>query len=725
MIDPNDVPPMDEPEAESAGSARLNYYIVLGVRSSASPDDIKAARRRLSRELHPDVNQDPDAAKRFRDIQEAYEVLSNKAKRKRYDDDLAAQAKTDASGDGGHDATTGPPPPADPPRFDRGDEYPRPTAPFDVAQKLYNDHALGERMTHIWAHRGNWMVWRTTCWVEVDLAELRQAVYSVLATKWYWRLVAQVFEPAEWSPNKHKVADVLEALAAVTHLSSRIDPPAWTDSVHSAMTTPAAQLISCKNALFDLSNRELVKHTPDLYNLVSVPLDYDADAPEPAEWLKFLKSLWGDDKTSIDLLQEWFGYVLSGRLEQHKMLLMLGPIRSGKGTIARTLQKLMGGKDNVAGPTLAQLGTNFGLASLLGKPLAIISDARLGDTPSHVVVERLLSITGEDTLDVDRKFRDVCTGKLPTRLVILSNELPKFRDASGAIATRMLILRMTESFLNREDKELDQKLAPELGGILLWAIKGLDRLTENGKFTVPKSSDDAAVLMMDLASPMSAFVRQRCITDLARAKQIAKKRGIDPAANEHWAHELGIELELGELWVSRDETYAAWLAWVEANGHMRTAKSTFGRDLRSVVAKIKDRRKRQIFAGGPRQVHGYAHIALLPDSLDSDDEDAGQDDKSESGHPDSVPESPDSDPGSQSAMDSESRGESRHPDSPDGVKPQVNDGESGESGKTPISVQSKNSERHTEAEKTALAAMDGHARITEVIDFSKPRKSAT
>ena len=88
MIDPNDVPPLDasepEPEAaDTAGSGSLNFYIVLGVRSSARPDDIKAAYRRLSRELHPDVNPDPDAAKRFRDIQEAYEVLSNKAKRKK------------------------------------------------------------------------------------------------------------------------------------------------------------------------------------------------------------------------------------------------------------------------------------------------------------------------------------------------------------------------------------------------------------------------------------------------------------------------------------------------------------------------------------------------------------------------------------------------------------------------------------------------------------------
>ena len=100
-----------------------------------------------------------------------------------------------------------------------------------------------------------------------------------------------------------------------------------------------------------------------------------------------------------------------------KMLLLIGPTRSGKGTIARALTALLG-RGHVTGPTLASLGTNFGLSPLLGKPLAVISDARLGDMPSHTVVERLLSITGEDMLTVDRKYREPWSGKLPTRFVI-------------------------------------------------------------------------------------------------------------------------------------------------------------------------------------------------------------------------------------------------------------------------------------------------------------------
>ncbi len=119
------------------------------------------------------------------------------------------------------------------------------------------------------------------------------------------------------------------------------------------------------------------------------------------------------------------------------------------------------GRCNAAGPTLASLGTNFGLSPLLGKPLAVVSDARLGGANVHQVVERLLSVSGEDMLTIDRKYREPWTGKLPTRFVVLSNELPRFGDASGAIANRFIVLAMHQNFLGRENTRLAQ-LDPEL-----------------------------------------------------------------------------------------------------------------------------------------------------------------------------------------------------------------------------------------------------------------------
>jgi molecular chaperone DnaJ len=81
-----------------------DYYGILGVRRDADAEEIKKAYRRLARELHPDVNPDPALQERFKEVTQAYEVLSDPEKRQMYDLGADPFARATAGGPGGFGA---------------------------------------------------------------------------------------------------------------------------------------------------------------------------------------------------------------------------------------------------------------------------------------------------------------------------------------------------------------------------------------------------------------------------------------------------------------------------------------------------------------------------------------------------------------------------------------------------------------------------------------------
>jgi putative DNA primase/helicase len=427
---------------------------------------------------------------------------------------------------------------------------PSPKAPMLVARKLVADRFTDvDGLTVIRAWRGGYCAWDGRCWPERDLATIRAETYGYLEHAVYEVETALGIELARWEPTKAKIGNVLEALAAVTHLPPDVQPPTWLEGEG---PPDAKILVVTENGILHLPDRRLLPHDARFFVRHSVPFAYDPAAPEPIRWLAFLHELWEDDEDSIALLGEMFGYALWGDTSLQKIMLLVGPPRAGKGVIARVLTHLLG-RHNVGAPTLAGLTTNFGLQDLIGKTLAIVSDARLGPRANvQALAERLLSISGEDSITVDRKYKDPWTGPLGVRFLLLTNELPRFTDASGALAKRFIVLTLAKTFYGKEDPALLRRLLPELPGILNWALDGLDRLRERGRFIEPASAREAIRELEDLSSPMSAFLRDRCV--------------------------LGRDLR-----VSVDDLWAAWKAWAEDQALHHGTKQTFGRDLRAAV----------------------------------------------------------------------------------------------------------------------------------------------
>jgi putative DNA primase/helicase len=160
-------------------------------------------------------------------------------------------------------------------------------------------------------------------------------------------------------------------------------------------------------------------------------------------------------------------------------------------------------------------------------------------------------VLSRSTIEAAARSWWLWTGTLPTRFVLISNELPRFGDSSGASATSFVTLVLSESWLGRENTALTNELLVELSGILSWSLDGLDRLNSRGRFTEPTSSVDAMVALRDLVSPISAFVRDRC--------------------------------EVGPYEVPCDAVWAAWKSWAEENGHRPGSAQALGQKLRAAV----------------------------------------------------------------------------------------------------------------------------------------------
>jgi len=389
------------------------------------------------------------------------------------------------------------------------------------------------------------------------------------------------------------VNNLVDQVKAQSILDGRNEPPAWIAEPPAdawvgegpdAKPWPEDEILVTKSSLIHLPSlaagkpRSTVPATPRFFSTSALDFDFRfSDAPSPENWYRFLGQLWPDDPQSVATLQEWFGYCLTPDTRQQKIALLVGPKRSGKGTIARVLTALLG-QANVCAPTLASFGTNFGLAPLIGKRAAIIADARLGGKADQsAVAERLLSISGEDSITVDRKFLPAWTGRLGVRFILLSNELPRIADASGALASRFIVWTLTESFYGKEDHGLTDRLLSELPAILNWAIAGWQRLRERGYFVQPSSSFEAIQELEDLGSPINAFLRERCEV------------------------KTGAEVEVETL-------FLAWQQWCKDQGRDHTGNlQSFGRDLRAALPKIRDTRPRE----GEVRIRKYSGLRLL------------------------------------------------------------------------------------------------------------------
>jgi putative DNA primase/helicase len=446
------------------------------------------------------------------------------------------------------------------------------TEPLDVARVVYADlgrDAAGRQTLAVYLD--DWWRYSDGHHRLLDAQEVRGLVWLILE-----RVDCEHFDDDGNALRKplgasaRKVNEIIDAMAAVAdRVSSQATLPFPLDGYAGP---PPREIAVVKNGLLELATRRLHPPTPRIFATAGAAVDYDPEATCPT-WLAFLEQIFADedcgddgvDRESIRLVQQIFGWLVSGDTTRHAIPLFVGPPRSGKSTMMAILRELLG-ENTTTSPSLALLSdSRFGLASFLGKTAAIIPDARLSSRADQAqIANTLLAVSGQDTIEIDRKNRDPVHARLRCRIILVTNELPQIGDSSGALASRWLIVETRQSFLGREDRGLEDRLRAELPGILRWALDGWDDLRVNG-WVRPARTVELSEELDKLGSPLKAFAEERLSFDNAAETPIR-------------------------------EIYREWKSWCDAVGrdHPGTEQS-FGKSFRAAYPRLK---KAQRGSGG-------------------------------------------------------------------------------------------------------------------------------
>lgn len=291
--------------------------------------------------------------------------------------------------------------------------------------------------------------------------------------------------PQDITPSR--VSGVLDMLRADTHIASVMPP------FHIGTGGPA-QVAILHNGTIDveaLSREEPVvlrPHSSDMFSLYRLPFDYQREAECP-RWLSFLDRNLAGDQAKIRALQEWFGYNLLPWMQLQAFFLMVGDGANGKSVAMDVLRALVG-RENCSSQSLDQFKERFGLWPMIGKLANISSEIGDADATSEGVLK---AISCGEPRTIDRKNREPIEAEITARLTFSTNEPPRFRDKSGAIYRRLVMLmwdiQISES---DQDPDLSRRIVRnELPGVFLWSVAGLERLRRQGKFTLQGMSSPA------------------------------------------------------------------------------------------------------------------------------------------------------------------------------------------------------------------------------------------
>lgn len=280
--------------------------------------------------------------------------------------------------------------------------------------------------------------------------------------------------------------------------------------------TPNPDYICFENGTLNVKTKSLQPHNPAHTLLNRIPHPYIANAA-CEQFIAFLNSVWAGDRDrheKIQLIRQWIGYLLVADSSMQKMLILKGEGANGKSVIVDLIRELVG-ETNTSNAMLDRLRQAYVRATMEGKLLNESADLpKKGLTPDG----ELKALIAGDAIEVSPKFKPSHTIKPYVRFMVATNNMPDCKDTSDGYFRRLMILTFNRQFAEHErNPHLLGSLIPEIPGIIAWALEGLYELREQGRFSIPPSSEQAVSIYRNDIDPVRLFAEECLVASTDRS----------------------------------------------------------------------------------------------------------------------------------------------------------------------------------------------------------------
>ena len=299
-------------------------------------------------------------------------------------------------------------------------------------------------------------------------------------------------------------------------------------------------LYALRNGIFDAKKHKLLAYSPKYVFTSKIAVNYNPDAQEPrfdnwsfSKWIN--EDIAENKEDKIKLIWQTFKAVINSNYSYHSSVFLLDNANgsAGKGTFEQLLQNIAG-KNNYASIKLNQFEKDAVLATIVNKPLVIGDD----NDPKKPIdsSENFKSAATGDAIVINDKFEKVYSYK-PTCLIVQSlNELPKFKDNTGANYRRIRVIKFNKHYIENAD---NRKIKDEYiynKELLEWIVKKAIDVKIDGVMIRTKESNE-----------------------------ILEQNKIDSDPFLQFVNEIIVPTDHGYKF--QDTTYQVYKRWFEVTGH--------------------------------------------------------------------------------------------------------------------------------------------------------------